>query len=272
MTNEEAKDLYYQATQCLNGGDYANALALFDQIEAERPNSKHVMYSRALCLIPLGRISEAEDLCGKLEGKLEPEKLGALRAKIGASAPASIAPASTAEGNVIVVESAYPVSTTETTITGRVEAGVFHVGDSLTILSEGGMPMLAPIVRIGTADTPLNLVRAGQKAVMLLQIEPSHVAPGMRITAQSQQEAYAATVVYSAEPDADAPVENQRGIGRGRTRFQTRRVRFGPVHARYLPAARPEQHCRASLDGPCLSRVTQPQRPEKGRTGRAQSL
>jgi len=210
MTNEEAKELYQRGVQHLESGDYAGALSAFDTLEADRPNSKHVMYHRALCLIRLDRVSETRELIQKLDGKLEPERMADLRAKLAAAEPhasASTAPASASGRNVFFIESVYPVSTTQTTVTGLVETGVLHTGDTLTLLSGDGVLLEAPILRIGTADTPLNLVRAGQKAVLLLGVEPSHAAPGMRATSSAQAEAYAATLVVSSEPAEDSVVE-----------------------------------------------------------------
>jgi len=97
-----------------------------------------------------------------------------------------------------VVESTFPVSTTEATVTGHVESGVFHVGDSLTVTTESGMPILAPIKRIGTADSPLKLVREGQKAVLLLEVEPHHIRTGGKLISQAQEDAYAKTMVVGA--------------------------------------------------------------------------
>lgn len=211
MTNEEAKELYQRGVQKLEGGDYPGALAAFDALEADRPNSKSVMYHRALCLLRLGRVAEARELSQKLEGKLEPERMAELRAKLAAAEPranasAPGAPAS-GERNVFLIESVYPVSTTQTTVTGLVETGVLHTGDTLTLLSSEGLLLEAPILRIGTAETPLNLVRAGQKTVLLLSIDPSHATPGMRATSSAQAEAYAATMVVSSEPAEDSVVE-----------------------------------------------------------------
>ena len=51
----EGKDLY-------KSGKYAEALALFDEEAQEHPDSKHLVYYRALCLTGLGRIDEARYL------------------------------------------------------------------------------------------------------------------------------------------------------------------------------------------------------------------
>jgi len=220
MTNEEAKELYGRATGALKAGDPAGALRMLDELDAARPNSRQVTLQRGLCFVRLDRLEEAEGCLAKLKGKLEPEKLGDLEAAIGAkraiSASGDNAPPtpSTAGGagaskNVLVVESTFPVSTTEATVTGHVESGVFHTGDTLTVTTDSGMPILAPIKRIGTADSPLKLVREGQKAVLLLEVEPHHIRTGGKLVSQAQEDAYAKTMVVgsSSGDTAAAPEE-----------------------------------------------------------------
>ncbi len=221
MTNEDAKRIYDEAA-ALMGSDPANALALLDELDAARPNSRQVMLNRGLCLVRLGRLEEALDCQGRLKGKVEDEKLAELEAAIGAkrvqlnSASAGefsrpivpAAPAAPASNeNVLIVESTFPVSTTEATVTGHMESGVFHTGDVVTITSEGGMPLLAPIRRIGTADAPLKLVRAGQRAVLLLEVEPHHIQPGGRIVSRVTEEAYAKTMVVGSSSEAEVAQE-----------------------------------------------------------------
>lgn len=213
MTNEEAKELYVRAMGHVEGSRFGEALALLDQLDAERPNSRHVTYHRARCLIELGRLDEAKDCCQKLEGKMEKDRMDELRAMLAAKQPepktGTQAPAPQIEGgpNVFLIESVFPVSTDQVTVTGRVKSGLFRVGDALTIVSPDGLPLLAPIVRIGTADTPLNLVRAGQQAVMLLHAEPHHVVPGSSATSEAQEESYAKTMVASTDTPISAAKE-----------------------------------------------------------------
>jgi len=59
---------YQIAMELLEDGEYADALALLNRIAKERPKSKHVMYSRALCLVALGRVGEARALRDQLAG------------------------------------------------------------------------------------------------------------------------------------------------------------------------------------------------------------
>ncbi len=207
MTNDEAKTVYQQGIGKLDSGDFSGALELFDLLEADRPNSRHVMYHRALCLIKLQRVAEAREVCQRLDGKLEPDRMADLKMKLAQAAAAQAAPAPAAPApagrNVFVIEAAHPVSASQCTVTGAVESGVLHTGDSLSVLSDEGLLLEASILRIGTADTPLNLVRAGQKTVLLLGIEATHIAPGMRATSSAQEEAYAATLVVSTQPAED---------------------------------------------------------------------
>lgn len=227
MTNEEAKELYIDAVKAFEARDYESALSRFDQLDTARPNSRHVTYHRCICLAHLDHKDEARAQFAKIEGKIEPEKNAELRRLLAtprASGPGSeeiadlpmAAPAGDAtggeEGNVLVIESAFPKSTDETTITGHVRSGAFRSDDSLTIVTESGMPLVAPIVRIGTAETPLKMARAGQKVIMLLQVEPHHVVPGSSATCVSQEESYAETMVVGMnDGQSSASTASQMG-------------------------------------------------------------
>lgn len=239
LTNDEAKDLYVQAVQHLQAHAPGEALAVLDRLDAERPNSRHVLQQRAKALIGLDRLEEAESLCARLEGKLEPPHLEELRAAIvnarmlGQSGvrrpePTPVPPAPTPAPrrvslqppspvlvpkpdvrNVMTVESVFPVSVEEATVTGHVDSGVFHTGDMVTVVTPEGAPLSVLIKRIGSVETPINLVRAGQRAVLLLAVEPNLVVPGTAISSAKKEEAYAATMMADTaqpSPDEDQPL------------------------------------------------------------------
>lgn len=231
MSNDQAKADFQRAEQLCHEGKYQEALPLLDSLVAALPSSRRVLFQRVVCLIGLNRLDEAEKNCGELQGKIDPKLFDALRTKIGAArkqaaakepdtdpapappprpaapqrpaaspppAPAAAAQAST-DTNVFQVESVFPLSTSETTITGRVVSGVFYSGDTVSVLSSTSVPLLAPIVRIGSAETPLRMIREGQQGMLVLRIEPQHVTVGNRITSSSSSEAYAETIVVAAE-------------------------------------------------------------------------
>lgn len=226
MDNEEAKQAYLNAVARYDAGDFADALSLLDEVENARPNSRQVTYHRALCLTRLGRFDKASDCYDRLIGRIEPERLRELEAIIAAARnithtpsaalvnedAATIAQATVVAHvrpddctNVMLIESTFPASTTEATVTGHVSQGVFRVGEPVTVVSPNGIPLQAPIKRIGTAETPVNLVRAGQHAIMLLEVEPDKVVPGSALTSTAQEEAHARTMVAgggSASPTA----------------------------------------------------------------------
>lgn len=225
MTNEEAKALYIDAIKRIEAKDYDGALAGLEQLDAERPNSRHVTYHRCMCLAHLGRRDEAREHFSKIEGKLDREKLVELRRLLNQRGGFEQEPPATAEDipmavpigddvvgdNVLVIESAFPKSTEETTVTGHVKSGAFRTGDSLTLVTESGMPLVAPILRIGTAETPLKMARAGQKAIMLVQVEPHHVVPGSAATCVSQEESYAETMVVGVTDEPAPSTASQMG-------------------------------------------------------------
>ena len=148
MTNEEAKQAYTQAIQLFDEKKYEEALALLDAIDAERPNSRHIIYHRALCLMHLGHVNEAELCYRKLEGRMEPQKLKPLadaiaaakdntKAQITKEAPKNTGLDSQSE-NIFTVQAVYPVSTEECSVTGTVKKGVFHVDEIANVI---GLPV-----------------------------------------------------------------------------------------------------------------------------------
>lgn len=209
MTNEDAKALYFEATELLKQGQCEEALAKLDTLDAERPNSKHVTAMRVQCFIRMGELERANTHLARLEGKLEPEKLHELRqalqaaaAKAAQQAEDTAAPGIPEGASAFAIEAVYPVSTDQTSVVGHVQAGAIHQGDNLTITTPDGMPTMAPVIRIGSADTPLNLIRAGQQGTLLLGIEPSLVAPGTTAVSGISEEAYAETMmVDTSGPD-----------------------------------------------------------------------
>lgn len=211
MTNEEAKERFDRAVALTAAGDYAGALGALDEVEAARPNSRNVTLQRGVCLARLGRISDAEGCRAKLEGRIEPERLAELNNAIddarnaarSSGAQHAVVPEPAAD-NILLVESSFDASTTETTVTGHVRKGAFRVGDQVAVPGPDGNANAAGILRIGPAEMPVQLVRAGQKAVLLLGIEPQLVVNGSYISSNTKETDYAATMVVSSEKPAKA--------------------------------------------------------------------
>ena len=85
MHGDDRERHYHNATELYQAGQYSKALAIFEELAHDRPNSKRVQYSRGLCHVALGELKEARRMCntlarhrgstaGKLTAKLE-EKL-----------------------------------------------------------------------------------------------------------------------------------------------------------------------------------------------------
>jgi tetratricopeptide (TPR) repeat protein len=276
MTNEEAKQRYLEAVALHDKGRFDEALSLLDEVDAARPNSRQVTYHRALCLTRVARFEEAHACRERLRGRIEPERLEELEAVISAARVASTAggspeaPPSEEEAatiaqatvvahvrpddrtNIMLIESTFPVSTEEATVTGHVSQGVFRVGDSVTIVSPNGLPLLAPIKRIGTADTPVNLVRGGQRAIMLLEVEPDKVVPGSALTSTSQEEAHARTMVVGGQ-EAMAPSSTDTTAELHRIERQVHSGAYEDAHAALLvyledePESRPAHRLMAAV-------------------------
>lgn len=205
MTNEEAKALFEQALAEGQSGNLQAALARLAQLEEARPNSRNVTLQRGIFLAQLGRVAEAEACARALEGRVEPERLqplhsaiAAARDAVRASQPAVVAPAMPEADNVFQVESVYLTATDESAVTGHVRKGAFRLGDSVQLTTTEGDTVVAPILRMGPAETPVQLVRAGQQTVLLLRVDASLVAVGAYLSSSTKETAYAATMVVSS--------------------------------------------------------------------------
>ena len=94
--------------------------------------------------------------------------------------------------NVFEVLTAQPLSVDEVIVTGSVKAGTIRRGAWATFESESDLPMTAQILRIGTEETPLNLVREGTQTTLVLETEPQHVNAGL-VLAVSEEGTFAPT-------------------------------------------------------------------------------
>jgi thioredoxin-like negative regulator of GroEL len=68
MGEEDLHHEYTIAVELYKSGEYTDALALMERISEVRPSSRHVMYTRALCLVALGRVGEARAVRDRLSG------------------------------------------------------------------------------------------------------------------------------------------------------------------------------------------------------------
>lgn len=66
MRSGDAQRDYLVATELHKEGRYEEALRLLDELQQDRPDSKHVLYYRGLCLVALGRLTEATAVCDRL--------------------------------------------------------------------------------------------------------------------------------------------------------------------------------------------------------------
>lgn len=66
MQQQDMEQRYSQALALCQRGQYAEALQVFEALETALPNSKEVLYGRAMCLVALGRGEQARPLCERL--------------------------------------------------------------------------------------------------------------------------------------------------------------------------------------------------------------
>ena len=111
--------------------------------------------------------------------------------------------------NEFTIESVFALSGEETSVTGHMEKGAFRSGESVSLLSTAGIPLLASIRRIGTAETPVNVIREGQKNSLVLNVELQHVVMGSKLTNTGGEETGGATMIVDTGSSGEAVVETE---------------------------------------------------------------
>lgn len=77
-SRKEAREKFRKADQLFREKNFSAALVVLDELDKEFPDTKNVLYPRAMCLARVGRYDEALDLCRQLKvefGDLRGEKL-----------------------------------------------------------------------------------------------------------------------------------------------------------------------------------------------------
>jgi tetratricopeptide (TPR) repeat protein len=220
MAIDESRRIFAEAVELYDNGDYNGALALFDIVERDLPNSRHINFHRALCLVKVGRIEEAKRCQRKLEGRIKAQDFQHLSRAIenaGLSDHDAEYEDDPISENLFTVKAVYPISGEECSVTGIVKKGVFRTGDTAYALNRASRRVPALIVRIGPADTPLLLARQGQQAMMLLRIKPDKISPGDTLVYEAQISASDATMTVKSNacgktiimecPEDLAPIE-----------------------------------------------------------------
>ncbi|MCX5757785.1 MAG: hypothetical protein NTU83_04635 [Candidatus Hydrogenedentes bacterium] len=208
MTKEEAKSLLAEAAELVKNSQYLQAHTMLTEIDKVFPNSGRVTQQIALCLIGMGRLEEADAACKRMEqmsgGNLSEVRdlLAAARRMSAASGTTPPAATTPSAANEFFVESVNPVSEQETCVTGHVLRGAFFTGSMVSITTPDGLPLLAPVTRLATQNTPINVVREGPLAAMTLKIEPQYIVVGNKITSSDSGAAFAPTMIVDTGADA----------------------------------------------------------------------
>ena len=82
MNNNELYLQYRQAIQLIRVGRFEESLHILQEIDAERPETKNVLYALAVCCEMLGRTDEAVSLCDRLIVKCDHPKAQIIKARI----------------------------------------------------------------------------------------------------------------------------------------------------------------------------------------------
>ena len=187
MTKEEAKSLLAEAVELVKNSQYLQAHTLLTEIDKAFPNSGRVTQQIALCLIGMGRLEEADAACKRME-QMSGGNLGEVRDLLAAARRASAASATTPPAattpsatNEFFVESVNPVSDEETCVTGHVLRGAFFTGSMVSITTPDGLPLLAPVTRLATQNTPINVTGSGTMTASWLK----KYSPGWSVIGES---------------------------------------------------------------------------------------
>ncbi len=208
MTDEESRRMFAEAMQLFENKNYSGALAILDTVNQCHPNSRHVNFRRALCLVELGRVDEARNCQRRLEGRIKPKDFQRLSQAIEKAQPTRTKDSGTDRveelnepetESLFTVKKVYPVSGEECSVTGTVKKGVFHPNDTAYIISRSGARIPAPILRIGPADTPLLLIREGQEGMLLLQVDPKKINPGTSIACSTHSSTDTGKIVIKSD-------------------------------------------------------------------------
>ncbi len=89
MNNNELYLQYRQAIQLIRIGRHEESFQILTEIDAERPETKNVLYALAVCCEMLGRTDEAVDLCERLIARYDHPKARLIKARIQKAASAS---------------------------------------------------------------------------------------------------------------------------------------------------------------------------------------
>lgn len=72
MNEQEARAKFQQADALYRAGQFAQALAVLEELDGAFPNNKNVLFPAALCLEKLGGFDRAELICDALEQQKDP--------------------------------------------------------------------------------------------------------------------------------------------------------------------------------------------------------
>ncbi len=73
---------FKQADKLFNEGKFAEALGILNDLDSAYPNTKNILYAKAMCLFQLGHIDEAESVCDWLLQEFQDPRAYALKDQI----------------------------------------------------------------------------------------------------------------------------------------------------------------------------------------------
>ncbi len=90
MDSNDSRRAFKQAEELFASGQYGDALELLTNLDRQYPNTKNLLYPKALCLEKLGRHSDAHDIARRLSTEFEDPRAKALLTRLALAGPADV--------------------------------------------------------------------------------------------------------------------------------------------------------------------------------------
>lgn len=91
MKAQQGTAKFKRADELFNQGKFAEALGLLNELDVAFPNTKNILYAKAVCLHQLGHLDEAESVCDWVMQEFQDPRAQALKAQIESMRAAAIA-------------------------------------------------------------------------------------------------------------------------------------------------------------------------------------
>lgn len=92
MDTRESRHLFEEADRLYRAGQYAEALRVLDRLDEAFPDTRNILVPKAMCLVHLGDVPQADAIYASLAARYPEERLQKLRKLLERAAPPEPAP------------------------------------------------------------------------------------------------------------------------------------------------------------------------------------